>query len=284
VATQAKPALIYPVFCKYGCFKQRTMHAKLYVEKNSPAKLSLDIDLTKDSANVMTVAVNSRNNPYVFKIVAPRILPRILPTGRESIEFEADHSPGNYLRIKSNTNAISSFKIEKMDGETRRIELNGKELIKAGFTKGDNQITQTSTLPDGRSLTTTVSWETDSIKANKVHIKLDGTERNLDAHVEWDVTNAGAMVLKMNGKGQNARWGKYELTRDIKTSFTSSGINVDWKGDSSFQNSPWPSPVHTEITGNMDFNSNKFGMKMAKTVAGKTYALSVQDGKVNLEM
>jgi len=277
-------SVAYPVFCKYGCFTQRTMHAKLYVDRNTPYKLSLDVDLTKDSVSVLTVDMNSRNNPAVFKIVAPRILPSILPTGRESIEFEADHSPGNYLKIKSNTNAISSFKIEKVDGETRRIELNGKELIKAGFTKGDNKITQTSTLPDGRSLTTTISWDSDNLKSNKVHVNLDGTERTLDAHIEWDVTNPAAMTASAKGKGKNARWGEYEISRECKSSFTSSAVSIDWHGDSSFQNSPWPSPVHTEIKGDFDFASYKYNMKLSKNVAGKTYALSVADGKVNLEM
>merc|ERR1711973_1054020 len=63
--------------------------------------------------------------------------------------------------LKSNTNVLKSFKIEKMAGDMRRVELNGKELVKAGFSQADNSISQTTTLPDGRSLTTTISWKSD---------------------------------------------------------------------------------------------------------------------------
>merc|ERR1712180_537820 len=148
----SEKSALYPIFCKYGCFKTRSMSAKLFVERATPYKFSLDVELKKDAQSVLTMEINSRNNPYIFKVNAPRILPKILPTGRQSIEFEADHKPGQYLKIKSNTNILKSFKIERMDGDMRRVELNGKELVKAGFTKGDNSISQTTTLPDGRSL------------------------------------------------------------------------------------------------------------------------------------
>merc|ERR1712200_402736 len=122
---------LYPVFCTYGCFNDRTMDAKVYIDKARPHKFSVDVHLFKDSVNVLTLEMNTRNSPYVFKILAPRILPKILPTKRESIEFSADHKPGQYLKVTSNTNAISSFSVEKTgNGEERKITLNGKELVR----------------------------------------------------------------------------------------------------------------------------------------------------------
>merc|ERR1712107_321054 len=131
----SEKSALYPIFCKYECFKTRSMSAKLFVERATPYKFSMDVELKKDAQSVLTMEINSRNNPYIFKVNAPRILPKILPTGRQSIEFEADHKPGQYLKIKSNTNILKSFKIERMDGDMRRVELNGKELVKAGFTR-----------------------------------------------------------------------------------------------------------------------------------------------------
>merc|ERR1711942_561736 len=80
----------------------------------------------------------------------------------------------------SNTNMLSSFNVDKMSNGMRKIELNGKELVQADFNVGDNTVSQTTTLPDGRSLTTTVSWQSDDLKKNRVNVKLDGTERNKD--------------------------------------------------------------------------------------------------------
>merc|ERR1711973_526961 len=235
----SEKSMLYPAFCNYGCFKTRTMHSKLFVEKAKPYKFSLDVELTKDGVKVLNMEINSRNNPYIFKINAPRILPKILPTGRESIEFEADHNPGQYLRIKSNTNVLKSFKIEKMAGDMRRVELNGKELVKAGFSQADNSISQTTTLPDGRSLTTTISWQTDNLYRNKV-----------------------------NAKGENARWGKYALMRDIKVSTSGSKFNAEWVGHSTFPNAPWPSPVSTEVKASVDTRSRDYTFMVKKAVAG----------------
>merc|ERR1711972_624283 len=150
---------LYPVFCTYGCFNDRTMDAKVYIDKAKPHKFSVDVHLFKDSVNVLTLEMNTRNSPYVFKILAPRILPKILPTRRESIEFSADHKPGHYLKVTSNTNAISSFSVEKTgNGEERKITLNGKELVRGSASRGNNEISNTIKLPDGKFLTTTIKW------------------------------------------------------------------------------------------------------------------------------
>jgi len=264
------------------------MHAKLTIERKTPYKFEMDVELTKDGESVLTMDVNSRQNPYIFKVVAPRILPKILPTGRESIEFEADHNPGQYLRIKSNTNALSSFKIEKVANDMRRVELNGKELVSAGFAQGDKTITQTTTLPDGRSLTTTVSWETESFKDNKVTVKLDGTERKSVIVADWKITEKGdsskSMDLKLSAKGENKMWGAYDLNRDITLAFGNGAFSIEDSGDSSVQNAPWPSPVHTELKGVVNPAKNEYSMVINKTLGGRTYGISLQNGKLSVNL
>merc|ERR1712035_13084 len=180
------------------------------------------------------------------------------------------------------TNVLKSFKIEKMAGNTRRVELNGKELVKAGYTQGDNSISQTTTLPDGRSLTTTISWETDNLQKNKVNVKLDGTERKLNADLSWDVTNPANILMKVDAKGENARWGKYEIMRDIKMSSTGSKLKAAWTGNTSIAKAPFPSPIKTDVEAMVDLNSRDYTLKVNKNVAGKTYGLTVQNGRVSL--
>merc|ERR1712127_932000 len=160
-------SVLHPVFCSYGCFNDRSANMKVLVKKNTPYKFSVDIELFKDAQSVLTVDINTTGNP--------------------SIEFTADHKPGSYLKVSSNTRSLKSFSVIKVAGSNeRKIELNGKELVRAGFSKGDNEISNTVTLPDGKSLTTTLSWEKDDMTANKVHLNLDGTERKLDLVAEWN--------------------------------------------------------------------------------------------------
>merc|ERR1711970_984732 len=55
--------------------------------EEKPYKIDVDVHLFKDADEVLTVDINTMQSPYVFKLIAPRILPKILPTGRSSIEF-----------------------------------------------------------------------------------------------------------------------------------------------------------------------------------------------------
>merc|ERR1712200_262497 len=114
---------LYPVFCTYGCWTKRDMVASASVEKTKIYKRVLTAELRKDGQPVLNLDIDTKNNPYKMILKAPRILPKILPSGRSSIEFNADHQPG-------------------------KVILNGKELVTGGLTRSDKQISSTTTLPD----------------------------------------------------------------------------------------------------------------------------------------
>merc|ERR1719341_3117729 len=76
-------SVLHPMFCTYGCFNDRSANMKVLVKKNTPYKLSVDIELFKDAQSVLTLDINTINNP--------------------SVEFTADHKPGSYLKVTSNT-------------------------------------------------------------------------------------------------------------------------------------------------------------------------------------
>merc|ERR1712114_141005 len=113
-----------------------------------------------------------------------------------------------------------------MSNGMRKIELNCKELVQADFNVGDNTVSQTTTL----------SWQSDDLKKNRVNVKLDGTERNMDSHFEWDVNNREAMTCKMQAKGNNKRWGNWEISRDVKMAVANRVFKVDLTGDAKFDN------------------------------------------------
>jgi len=274
---------LYPLFCTYGCFNDRTMNAKIVVEKVEPYKIYVHVDLKKDNVNVLSLEMNSRQNPYFIKIVAPRILPKLSSTGRESVELTVDHRWGQYIKVNSNF-LFKTFSVEKTGkGDERKITLDGKELIRGAASMGKNEISNSVTLPDGKSLTTTIKWKHDDLKCNKVEIKLDGTDRKLDAQMEWDAKNPAAITFKVDIKGENPRWGKYELRRQGTFGAVQSKLTADWTGFSNFQNVPWPSPVNTKLNASLDFDKNDFVLKASKEAAGKTMAISFNNGRLSVD-
>jgi len=283
---ESENSVLYQMFCDkgFGCFKQRSLKARMYFKKDKPYKIDFDLNLFKDSEEVVLVDISTLASPYVFKIKAPRILPNILPTGRKSIEFEADHNPGQYLHVKSNTNMLSSFNVDKLPNGMRKIELNGKELLQADFNKGDNMVSQTTTLPNGKSLTTTIKWDSDNMKQNKVNLKLDGTERNLDADFEWDVTNTAAMTMKAHGKGHNNRWGDYEVSRDIKMSSMNGVFKMDVEGNSNMEKFFMPSPIKTVLKVMLDMNNNDYMLDVSKDFDGKKMGVVLNNGRISLTL
>merc|ERR1712121_1224 len=89
--TLNKKSKTYEFFCNYGCFTKRSMKSQVVVDKKTPYKITVDAKLKKDDQNVLELDINTVNSPYEFNLQAPRLLPKILPSGRGSIEFKADH-------------------------------------------------------------------------------------------------------------------------------------------------------------------------------------------------
>merc|ERR1712200_270151 len=97
-------------------------------------------------SSTYNIDIDTKNNPYKMILKAPRILPKILPSGRSSIEFNADHQPGKKLAITSNTNSLPSLIFERLSNQDVKVILNGKELVTGGLTRSDKQISSTTTL------------------------------------------------------------------------------------------------------------------------------------------
>jgi len=212
---------------------------------------------------------------------APRILPKILPSGRSSIEFNADHQPGKKLAITSNTNSLPSLIFERLSNQDVKVILNGKELVTGGLTRSDKQISSTTTLPDGRSLTTTLKWATTDLKENTVDLILDGTERNLNANLKWNFKDPSKLSLNLDAAGNNKRFGDYSLNRVMTASVGTGTLKFNGKGSSSFQNAPWPSPIQTDIELDLDYNKHEYYARINKVAAGVAWGITLQrDGEV----
>jgi len=276
-------SVFHAIFCRYGCFNDRTMKAQIRFNQDAPRKMSVDVTLTKDSVKVLEIDLQTMNNPYKFKVFAPRILPKILPTGRESVEFDADHKPNQYLKITSNTDLMSSFSVERTGGANneRKIMLNGKELSRGSA--GNRQFSNSINLPNGEKVTVNVNWDSDDTTKNRVVVKATGVSRNLDATLDWDLRNAAAYKINLDAKGNNPRWGAYSLKRNIKFGAANNVMTCSIKGDSNFPNAPWPNPVTTDLNASLNFNSNDFNISVKKVAKGKALTLSYNNGRINVD-
>jgi len=277
---------LYPVFCTYGCWNERNLEATARVNKATPYKMVLHAVLKKDGENVLNFDFTTKSSPYQLIIKAPRLLPKILPSGKSSIEFKVDHNPGKKLSITSNTNSLSSLVLERLPNNDIKVILNGEEKITAGLKQKDNMLVQSTTLPDGRALTTTLKWKTKNLKQNTVDLILEGTERNLKANFDWGLSETWGytdMFLNIDAKGNNKRLGDYKVERHIKckvgkTMTANRFLRFSSKGESSIQNAPWPNPIKTDIELDLNPDSNEYIVRIIKNAGGVDWGITLTPG------
>jgi len=152
------------------------------------------------------------------------------------------------------------------------------------LSQGDNTITQTTKLPNGMQATTTVSWERDDMKANDVSIKFDATNRHMNAKLKWDVNHMDAITMFFDVEGENPRMGKYHINRDVKMSSKGDVLEASWTGTTSVANAPFPSPVDTRVSANMNMATNDYKIDVTKTIAGTNYGVTLKNGRLAVNL
>jgi hypothetical protein len=264
------------------CFNNRIMEAKFRADKTKPYKMNVHTKVDKEGAEVFRIDMQTQTSPYKLTFNWPRMRAIVAPYRNGPLEITADHNPGNSLAITSNIQGFSQFSVVKMPNGQRKVTLNNKEVVTADFQKSGRTITQSTTLPDGRALTTTFKWGNDNNWLNNhIELDLDGTERKLDSKFEWNF-GAAAGTWKLDAVGHNNRWGDYNIHRTGK--YANNGgvwtFDVDgtalWKGNN----------VKTDVFIKLD--TSKIGngkldaitAKLIKVVDGKKYEVNVTDGKM----
>jgi hypothetical protein len=262
-------------------------------------KFHVKAKIDKDATNVLNLDICTVNKPYKLYVFAPAILGKLRP-GMTEVDVTVEHEAGQYLDMKVNHAGakFKGFKIAKTgNGQEREIEWNGKKLGVGEYALTDNRFTTTQTLASGKSLTTTINWKNkwDSaafLTDNKVSVVLDGTERKLNLDMDWNMAKVPDMDLstpesghfKMNGVGQNKRWGDYSISRDFSWSTANRKITVDLTGDASFGAGPLAarSPIQTEIKFTYDSPTKDLEGKFMKVMAGKEYSISFPRGSFKM--
>merc|ERR1712168_1591515 len=95
---------------------------------------------------------------------------------------------GKYFKVTTNRDWFQTLMIENLDGYMRKVEFNGKELMKAGFENAGRKIKQTIEMTNGKKIDTVLTWETDSFYKNKAKVSFKVNDGQfVDHHYEWDV-------------------------------------------------------------------------------------------------
>merc|ERR1712212_812764 len=199
--------MLHKMFCLYGkgCFNKRQGHMKVVVDRvNKKAfmnKFSFESTVMKDDRMALEMSVSTMTAPYTFHMNAPYFLPRFFnDINRKTIEATITHQMGSKLEVKSNCPEFETFMITTT-GNKRSVVLNGKELTVVDFKTGDRTISQTTELPSGEHLTTTVEWTADTLKKNQATVTVEITPNRkfkgifgwvgdyaIDRHVNWNLS------------------------------------------------------------------------------------------------
>merc|ERR1712112_428056 len=141
-------------------------------------------------------------------------------------------------------------------GNKRSIVLNGKELTVVDFKRGERTISQTTELPSGEHLTTTVE-----ITPNR---KFEGT-------FGWDFQTYYMGNFHVDVKGENPWVGDYAMDRHVNWNLSRPEYMFNWVGKSEFKNGPFASssPIDSKINFNYNSRQMMLNADMVETMGGK---------------
>merc|ERR1719342_705888 len=251
-------SMLSKVFCMYGkgCFNKRQGHMKVVVDRvNKNAfmnKFSVESTVHKDN--------------------------------RMTIDATIMHEMGSKLEVKSNCPEFETF-IITTTGNKRSVVLNGKELTVVDFQRGARRISQTTELPSGEHLTTTVEWTEDSLKKNQATITVEVTpNRKFEGIFGWDFQTLSTGNFHFDIKGENPWVGNYAIDRHANWEMNKPRYMFNWVGKSEFKTGPFSSfsPIDTKM--NFVFNTRKMVLNadMVETMGGKQWGLKIHKNRFSI--
>lgn len=245
----------YRFFYNMNCLQCLTsfkVESNLSMMKSKLYKFEFDLtNFKEDGSSQKEVYITTKDRYYAFfsKYFLNELAHMFNYYQRfyKDFEVEGQWNPGKFLKVTSNREWFQSLMIENMDGYMRKVEFNGKELMRAGFNKNGRQIKQTIELPGGEKVDTKLSWTTDNFWNNKAQMSFDGPRNNkVNTEFEWDFNNA-KKTMKLKAEGDNEFLGNFKVTRDYEYEVKHGVQHMKSRGLTNLPNSPLPADMETEI-------------------------------------
>merc|ERR1711872_962053 len=101
---------------------------------------------------------------------------------------------------------------------------------------------------------------------------------------KYSINHMDAITMFFDVEGENPRMGKYHINRDVKMSSKGDVLEASWTGTTSVANAPFPSPVDTRVSANMNMATNDYKIDLTKTIAGTNYGVTLKNGRLAVNL
>jgi len=234
------------------CLSSFKKMSNLSMQKDKLYKIDFVVlALEKDGSSKKEVSINTNDKYYAF--FSEHFLNEVAYMFNsyqkfyKDFEMEGDWNPGKYLKVTTNREWFKVLMIENVDGYMRKVQFNGKELLKAGFDKTGRKIKQTVELPSGQKVDTMLTWETDNFYNNKAKMTFDGpATQKVDTEFEWDMTPA-TKKFAVKAQGNTEMLGEFEVSRAYQYDNKNGAQSLKSTGMTSLPYSPLPENLETEM-------------------------------------
>merc|ERR1712121_20064 len=223
----------------------------------------------KDDRLALEMSVSTMTAPYTFHMNAPYFLPRFFnDITRKTIDATITHEMGSKLEVKSNCPEFETFSV-----------------MTTGNKRGERTISQTTELPSGEHLTTTVEWTADTLKKNQATVTVEITpNRKFKGIFGWDFQTFYMGNFHVDVKGENPWVGDYAIDRHVNWNLSKPEYIFNWVGKSEFKTGPFSSfsPIDTKIDFNYNSRQMMLNADMVETMGGKQWGLKIHRNRFSL--
>ena len=251
----------------------------------------------KDSITVADVLISTATVPYKVHVFLPSVFGKLRP-GWTQIDVDLAHTPGTSLEMKVNHPGakFTGFKIAKtVNGNEFEVEWNGEKLGKTDYDLclRSKMLETTTTLANGRSLTTIFSWNGYSYLNNVVaaEVALDPVN-SISVNVQWsmdklpdlDLSTPEDVWINFSSMFMSEKWGNIIIYRKVEFSSEARRISLNVTGDTTFDSGVLAtySPIKTEVKLTLDVDKAELSGKVKKSLGypRKEYSIEFHPGLV----
>jgi len=279
----------YFLFGKFYTTRQRNFKV-MYDKQNRNfllGKILLDNTMTMDGAMYSNMKVDTTSSPYTMVWYQPtsgHLLPSVKQLlGQDEVTMNVWHTPGTELKIHTNLPHIESLKITTTD-TTRKIELNGNELVTVDYTPGSHSISQTVMLPTGEHVTVSLSWPKLELDSTDLEFTVEITpQRKMEGKVGWDCQDK--KVIYFDIKGINPYIGDYMIQRNGEyEKISDTEYKLTWTGKAEYAKGPLAmySPIDTNIMTSINTANLHVDANVVKSFDGRSWGFTLMNGQFTM--
>ena len=269
--------------------------------------------IEKDTITVADLLISTAIVPYKVHVFLPAVLGKLRP-GWTQIDIDVAHTPGTSLEMKVNHPGaqFTGFKIAKTGyGNEREVEWNGEKLGNYVLCLSRRTFKMTTTLANGESYTTFITWGGRSYLNNGFVVEVQENPVNsITINLSWridklpdfdlstpedGVINLSALVMSTKRDDEDEEDEEededifvklpttdYQIQSRVQLSSAARKISLDMTGEYfnalNIYTIGKQDTIETEVKLTFDVDKADLIGKLKKVMAGKEYSIEFQPG------